>query len=683
MWYRCIYPQHPVNTKHKAAPLDTRLCVSRRIEGISLLCGMPTRHWKGMVVRMSTKVKSARYILLLGFLDLLCSAAAVIIGFRLKFGFVGMIPTHYTENINFYILALFVFTALSNTMFRVYSPMRRNIDVAHISLLLPSTVTVFAALVLADRTLRLGMPVEVMGIICALLLCLMLLARMVVKGLRAANIWYESAWSSKGAKRVIIYAAGEMGKYLYAKLLANPYSGRRVVAFIDDDRALHGKRIGTARVVGGFRSLVYAIRTHAANEVIIALPGADTELVKRIVSVCRQYKVEVSRFGTIENIDTPEQANISGIRLEDLLRRDRINLNMKVVRAFLQGRTVFVTGGAGSIGSEICRQALSFGAARVVVFDIDENGLFDIGNELRTLLEEDRFFLRIGSIRDTARLSQLFAEFKPDVVFHAAAHKHVPMMEDNPAEAIKNNVFGTLAVARTAARYRCGRFILISTDKAVNPPNIMGASKRIAERCIQMLNAKSGKTVFAAVRFGNVLGSSGSVVPFFIKQIESGGPVTVTHPDMRRYFMTIPEAVQLVLEAGGIAAGGEIFVLDMGEPVRIYDLACDLIMLHGLKPNTDIKIEFCGLRPGEKLFEEIRLAEEDVSKTDNNKIFVLKQTENDFTEFSRAITELEQSCRAGDTAALFESVRHIVPSFMKGKDVHEEGLSSAGKSSAD
>ncbi len=624
---------------------------------------------------MGTKAKRARYVLLLGFMDLLCSAGAVIIGFRLKFGFVGMIPAHYTENTNFYILAVFVFTVLFNGMFRVYSPMRRSIDVAHISLLLPSAVTVFASLVLADRSLRLGMPVEVMGIICALLLCLMLMARMIVKGLRAANIWYESTWSSKGAKRIIIYAAGEMGKYLYTKLSANPYSGRRVVAFIDDDPTLQGKRIGTARIVGGFRSLVYAIRTYAADEVIIALPNADTELVKRVVTVCRQFKVEVSRFGSIENIDSPEKANISGIRLEDLLRRDKINLNMKVVQSFLQGRTVLVTGGAGSIGSEICRQALRFGAARVVVFDIAENGLFDLGNELRETFAEDRFFLRIGSIRDTARLTQLFGEFAPDVVFHAAAHKHVPMMEDNPFEAIKNNVFGTLTVARTASRNHCGRFVLISTDKAVNPPNIMGASKRIAERCIQMLGATS-KTVFAAVRFGNVLGSSGSVVPFFIKQIESGGPVTVTHPDMRRYFMTIPEAVQLVLEAGGIAAGGEIFVLDMGQPVRIYDLACDLIMLHGLKPGVDIKIEFCGLRPGEKLFEEIKLAEEDVSKTDNNKIYVLKQSENDYTEFSGRLDELEHACRAGNTVKLFESVRGMVPSFIHGREAFEEELPS-------
>ncbi len=625
---------------------------------------------------MSAKATRARYILLLGFLDLLCSAGSVIIGFRLKFGFVGRIPAHYTENTNFYILAVFVFTVLFNGLFRVYSPMRRSIDVAHISLLLPSTAMVFASLVLADRSLRLGMPVEVMGIICAFLLCLMLMARMVVKGLRIANIWYESTWSSKGAKRIIIYAAGEMGKYLYTKLSVNPHSGRKVVAFIDDDHALHGKRIGSARVLGGFRSLAYAIRTYAADEVIIALPSADTELVKRIVTICRQCKVEVSRFGSIENIDSPEKANISGIRLEDLLRRDKINLNMKVVRAYLQGRTVLVTGGAGSIGSEICRQVLQFGAARVVVFDIDENGLFDLGNELRDAFAEDRFFLRIGSIRDTARLAQLFNEFSPDVVFHAAAHKHVPMMEDNPFEAIKNNVFGTLTVARAASRHHCGQFVLISTDKAVNPANIMGASKRIAERCIQMLGA-SGKTVFAAVRFGNVLGSSGSVVPFFIKQIENGGPITVTHPDMRRYFMTIPEAVQLVLEAGGIASGGEIFVLDMGQPVRIYDLACDLIMLHGLKPGVDIKIEFCGLRPGEKLFEEIKLAEEDVSKTDNNKIYVLKQIDSDFTEFTRRLDELEHACLRGSTADLFESVRGLVPSFIHGRGTYEEEESSS------
>ncbi len=620
---------------------------------------------------MNKKVNQLRFVLVLAFFDLLSAACSVVIGFRLKFGFLGRIPTHYTSNINYYILAVFVFTALYNLLLHVYSLRRQHIDFAHISLLLPSAAAVFGSLVLFDRALRLGMPFEVMAIISALLMCFMLLSRLMLKGLSRVVTWYSRMNSKNTSRRVIIYAAGEMGKYLCQKLLSSPESGRRPVAFIDDDRSLHGQRFAGIKVVGGLKSLSYAILAYSAAEVILALPNAEAELVKRIVAICRQQKVEVSRFGTIENLEEPEKARISGIRLDDLLRRDKISLNMQLVRSFLQGKRVLVTGGAGSIGSEICRQALGFGAALVIVFDIDENGLFELGNELREKFDEHRFFLRVGSVRDEFRLSSIFSKYRPDVVFHAAAHKHVPMMEQNPTEAIKNNVFGTIAVARCAALHECSRFVLISTDKAVNPTSIMGASKRIAERCIRLLSSRS-KTIFAAVRFGNVLGSSGSVVPFFIRQIESGGPVTVTHPEMRRYFMTIPEAVQLVLEAGGIAAGGEIFVLDMGEPVRIYDLARDLILLYGLRPDVDIRIEFCGLRPGEKLFEEISLAEEEVSKTDNDKIYVLKQAEADFEGLETILTALEKAARAQNTAALYAAVRCLVPTFVREIERQEE-----------
>ncbi len=612
---------------------------------------------------MNDRRSSLRLQLILAFLDLLCAYLSVVIGFKLKFGFLGTVPPHYRENTNFYILAVYVFLLAMNMAFKVYSHHRRSIDFAHIAALVPSTALVFASLVVFDRALRLGMPIEMMAIICALLLFFMLLSRIGIKALRLVLARYESLYTRSDTSRVLIYAAGEMGRYLCGKLLSSPTEKRVPVAFIDDNKALHGKRISGVKVAGGLKSLGSAIRNHSVNEVIIALPGADAELVKRIVSVCRQQRVEVSRFGTIENIDdSPDKASISDIKLDDLLRRDRVHLNMNAVKRFIEGKTVLVTGGAGSIGSEICRQVLTYGAQRLIVFDIDENGLFDIGNELGAGFAEERFFLRIGSVRDKVRLNEVFSEFQVEVVLHAAAHKHVPMMENNPVEAVKNNVFGTLNVAQAASRHRCEKFILISTDKAVNPGNVMGASKRIAEQTIQMLNAVSD-TVFAAVRFGNVLGSSGSVVPFFVKQIESGGPVTVTHPEMRRYFMTIPEAVQLVLEAGSLATGGEIFVLDMGEPVRIYDLACDLIMLYGLKPDVDIKIEFIGLRPGEKLFEEIKLAEEDVSKTDNNKIYVLKPVEIDFHAFASEIKGLEKSCYTYRHDELFDHIKRLVPTF--------------------
>jgi FlaA1/EpsC-like NDP-sugar epimerase len=310
---------------------------------------------------------------------------------------------------------------------------------------------------------------------------------------------------------------------------------------------------------------------------------------------------------------------------------------------------------------------LAFGAEKLIIFDIHENGLFEIQNELREKFDDKSFDLVLGSIRDRKRVNEIFEKYKPEVVFHAAAHKHVPMMEINPREAVKNNVFGSINVAQAAILYKVEKFILISTDKAVNPTNIMGATKRIAEIIVQLFNRMSD-TDLAAVRFGNVLGSSGSVVPFFKKQIAGGGPVTVTHKDMRRYFMTIPEAVQLVLEAGAMADGGEIFVLDMGEPVLIYDLACDLIRLSGYDPDKDIKIEFTGLRPGEKLFEEISLAEEDVVKTPNNKIYVCKPVEYDDDTISDLIKELDAKLCCGDEPGVFGCVSRLVPTFRNNRE---------------
>ena len=367
-------------------------------------------------------------------------------------------------------------------------------------------------------------------------------------------------------------------------------------------------------------------------------------------------KIEIN---VVDDVDL-SNVKLTNINLVELLRRDKVTLNMKAVQDFVKDKVVLVTGGAGSIGSEICRQVLRFGCKHLVVFDIHENGLFEIENELKKDYS-GRFSLRLGSIRDVERLEEVFKEFKPSLVFHAAAHKHVPMMEYSPKEAIKNNVRGTINVAMQSIINNVEKFILISTDKAVNPTNIMGASKRIAEQAIQLLDTMSD-TDLSAVRFGNVLGSNGSVVPVFRKQIEEGGPVTVTHPDMRRYFMTIPEAVQLVLEAGTMAKGGEIFVLNMGEPVKIYDLACDLIRLSGLEPEVDIDIVFTGLRPGEKLFEEISMRDEDVTKTANDKIFIMKPMEYDSSDLSQKIKDLEESLD-GDVSEMFKKVKVLVPTF--------------------
>lgn len=474
-----------------------------------------------------------------------------------------------------------------------------------------------------------------------------------------ARIHAVSAHRSGEQVRTLIFGAGEAGAYFCAKHKKDLYTRVYPVVFIDDDPALIHTKVHGVKVYGGSDKLEEAIDKFEIDEVIVAIPTASTQVLKFVVDICRKKKCKIRRFGNVDDVDL-SNVKLTNINLVELLRRDKVTLNMKAVQDFVKDKVVLVTGGAGSIGSEICRQVLRFGCKHLVVFDIHENGLFEIENELKKDYS-GRFSLRLGSIRDVERLEEVFKEFKPSLVFHAAAHKHVPMMEYSPKEAIKNNVRGTINVAMQSIINNVEKFILISTDKAVNPTNIMGASKRIAEQAIQLLDTMSD-TDLSAVRFGNVLGSNGSVVPVFRKQIEEGGPVTVTHPDMRRYFMTIPEAVQLVLEAGTMAKGGEIFVLNMGEPVKIYDLACDLIRLSGLEPEVDIDIVFTGLRPGEKLFEEISMRDEDVTKTANDKIFIMKPMEYDSSDLSQKIKDLEESLD-GDVSEMFKKVKVLVPTF--------------------
>jgi len=462
-------------------------------------------------------------------------------------------------------------------------------------------------------------------------------------------------------KRVLIYGAGEAGVFLHTKMKNHPEDKLKPVVFIDDNEDFIRRKVDGLKVYGNGSKLKEVIEKYNIDLVVVAIPTATRELLQNIVDVCKECKCRIQRFGTIDNVDLTNVA-ITNINYEDLLRRDQVDLDMDAVNKFIKDKVVLVTGGAGSIGSEICRQVLKYECKKLIVFDFNENGLFYINNELLESFKDDRFVLRLGSIRDIDRLNEVFDEFNPQVVFHAAAHKHVPMSEINPREVIKNNIFGTLKTAIVSGEHNVEKFILISTDKAVNPTNIMGASKRVAELVVRSLNDKYS-TDFAAVRFGNVLGSNGSVVPFFQKQINAGGPVTVTHKDMRRYFMTIPEAVQLVLEAGAMANGSEVFVLDMGKPVRIYDLACDLIRLSGYEPDVDIKIEFTGLRPGEKMFEEISVKGERFTKTSNDKIVILKPNENDLDNIDTHLSSLENAVENDEAAAIYKIVKKAVPTF--------------------
>jgi len=460
--------------------------------------------------------------------------------------------------------------------------------------------------------------------------------------LRASNHFTETFKKMKnGKKRVLIVGAGHAGSLVIKEFKQNPELEMVPVGIIDDDKSKHGLSIYGVRVLGGREKIPYIVEAKKVEEIIIAMPSVDRREVKKIADICSATKCKVKIVPGIYELlnGKVDVRKIRDIRIEDLLGREPVRININAAKEYLKGKKVLVTGAGGSIGSELVRQVARFEPELLLLFDISENNIFDLEHQLKTYFPKQKYIPIIGSIRDVAKVEAVMAKYRPDVVFHAAAHKHVPLMELNPMEAIKNNVFGTLYVAEAAKKYKAERFILIPTDKAVNPKNVMGASKRVAEIIIQMM-AKSGDTRFAAVRFGNVLGSAGSVIPLFKKQIEAGGPVTVTHPEVTRYFMTIPEAVQLVIQAGAMAEGGEIFVLDMGEPVKILDLATEMIKLSGLEPGKDIKIEFIGLRPGEKLHEELFYDKEDVIRTQCEKIYLVK-TSSSYSEFKKELENLK------------------------------------------
>ncbi len=424
----------------------------------------------------------------------------------------------------------------------------------------------------------------------------------------------------------MIVGAGFAGKKLLTEITHYHKINIKPVCFIDDDSNKHGKNLDGLRVYGGRDKIAEAVSRFGIKNIIINMPSATEDERKVIIETCTPTGCKLMMVPSLGDI-LENKVSINRLRdveITDLLGRKETKLDLAQVSDFLQGKVIIVSGGGGSIGSELCRQIANFNPKLLIVFDIYENNAYDLQQELKVVKPDLPIKVLIGSVRDIDRLDEIFAAYRPEVVFHAAAHKHVPLMEDSPKEAIKNNVFGTYNMGLTAKKWQAKRFILISTDKAVNPTNVMGASKRLCEMVIQSLN-KSGETEFAAVRFGNVLGSNGSVIPLFKRQIAAGRPITVTHPDIVRYFMTIPEASQLVLQAGAMAKGGEIFILDMGQPVKIVALAENLIRLSGLEPYKDINIEFCGLRPGEKLYEELNLAEEGQDSTTHEKIFISYQ----------------------------------------------------------
>lgn len=437
-----------------------------------------------------------------------------------------------------------------------------------------------------------------------------------------------------------------------------------VVAFIDDNEEIHGRKIKGYPVVGDRYAIAEAVAKYKADQIIIAVPHVDNSNFREIVELSCQSGCNVRRFANMSDLNMTglSKATINDINIEDLLCREPVKLDLEGVRDMLKDKVLLVSGGAGSIGSEICRQVLSYEARKVIIFDINENGLFMLDNELGKK-HGGRYVTIVGSIKDKWRLDEIMEVYKPDIVFHAAAYKHVPMMESNPIEAVANNVYGTYNIMLSAIEHGVENFTMISTDKAVNPTNIMGATKRITELLCKRMSLNSGHTKFSAVRFGNVLGSSGSVIPIFKEQIRRGGPITVTDRDIRRYFMTIPEAVQLVLEASSISKGGELFVLDMGSMVKIYDLALTMIRLSGLEPEKDIKIEISGLRPGEKMYEELKMDTESLVSTPNDRIFIFNYDDFDQREFEYRFKKLGLAFKKRDIKALFEEIMELVPTY--------------------
>lgn len=472
--------------------------------------------------------------------------------------------------------------------------------------------------------------------------------------------------NKKDYKRVMIIGAGAAAKMLIREMKLHPEMRMLPVALIDDDQHKIGTSIGGIKVFGNRDSIVKVALSEEVENILLAIPSIDYKSKKEILNICKQTGCIVETIpGIYELIDGKVSLKeVRDVSYEDLLGRAPVELDTKGIDEYINGKTIMITGGGGSIGSEICRQIARFNPKEVILLDNYENGVYELQQELKYLNIKIDVKCVIASIRDIGRLENAFKEYHPEIIFHAAAHKHVPLMEDNPAESVLNNVFGTLNLAECADKYGVSRFVMISTDKAVNPTNIMGATKRLCEMIIQSID-KNSNTQFVAVRFGNVLGSNGSVIPLFKKQIANGGPITLTHPEINRFFMTIPEAAQLVLQAGAFAEGGEIYVLDMQEPVKIYDLACDLIRLSGYEPQVDIKIKYIGLRPGEKLYEEILMDEEGLNKTVHEKIFVGRPTFDGFDRLKIKLAELKIIAEKQSSEALINKVEELVPTYKR------------------
>ena len=500
------------------------------------------------------------------------------------------------------------------------------------------------------------------------------------------SLTYSVADRTKGKYNILIIGAGDCASTIISEIRKEKSNAYNIIGIIDDDEAKLNTFLNGVKVLGNRDNIVEIVERENIDQILFAIAKIDGEAKSKILDICSKTTAKVKVIpGYYQLLEEGISVNkMRDVDLRDLIGREEVKLDKSGIEKYINNKIVLVTGGGGSIGSELCRQIAKFNPKLLLILDIYENNAYDLQNELSYNEPNLNKKVIIASVRDKARLSQIISAYKPNIIFHAAAHKHVPLMEDNPSEAIKNNVIGTLNMAQLASQYKVEKFVLISTDKAVNPTNVMGATKRLCEMIVQAVNNERGnKTEFVAVRFGNVLGSNGSVIPLFKRQIKNGGPLTLTHKDITRYFMLIPEAAQLVLQAGAYAKGGEIFVLDMGKPVKIYDLAENLIRLSGYTPNSDIKIEITGLRPGEKLYEELLMNNDNLTKTAHNKIFIDKPETISLNKIIKQIDDLLFVAKIGNKNMLKDKLKEIVPTynspeFYNNKKVLEEAAVTIG-----
>lgn len=590
---------------------------------------------------------------------------ALLLRFDMRY---SKIPEQYLVGYGYYIVLAAIVTVAAYIVAKLY---RSVWTYAGISEVLRTCVASVIAAVVTDVVFSISiitMPFSFYFVGWGLTFGATAAIRMTYRLMRRWNIHSETAEGAGEPKNIMIIGAGAAGQVLLREYRSSYYLTDKVCVLIDDNKSKWGKYLDGVNIAGGRDKIMENVEKFKINKIVLAMPSADRKDIKAILEICKETDCQIQTVPGVYQLLNGE-VNVSKLRnveIEDLLGRDPIKVNLDEILGYIKGKTVLVTGGGGSIGSEICNQLAGHQVGHLVIFDIYENNAYEIQQKLKWEHPELKLTVLIGSVRNQHRINSVMKKYRPDVVFHAAAHKHVPLMEDSPNEAIKNNVFGTYKTASAAGRYHVKKFVLISTDKAVNPTNIMGASKRMCEMIVQTLNHFYA-TDFVAVRFGNVLGSNGSVIPLFKKQIAAGGPVTVTHPDIIRYFMTIPEAVSLVLQAGAYAKGGEIFVLDMGEPVKIADLAKNLIRLSGYKLGEDIEIKYTGLRPGEKLYEELLIDEEGLQDTENKLIHIGKPIEMDEEKFMHQLIKLREAADQ-DSDAIRSMVKEIVPTYQLKKE---------------